>query len=671
MRPAITFFCLLLILPLASPAQVEMAFREKSRDYFSIPYPNDLHRYKDGRVDRRNFPVPEDNPLSVHYRNLSDHADGFGVSEAIFIRFTGPISSAKLPGPEESVKPDSPVFLVNVDRASPAFGERVPVYCYFHTHPRGPLHNLLAVSPFPGFVLRENTTYAAVVMRSLDPSLQRSTVLDDLLSGKNPGGKLGAKAVKIYQPLTDYLGEQKISTADIAAATVYTTGDPTKGLRALMTYIESLTPAKLDTSPEPYRDHPGFYALKSSFTAPQFQTGRGSELAHGGKIKFDRQGQPIVQRPEQVPIRIMIPKGKMPKDGFPLVIYLHGGGNTSDEFLDHIIHSKDNQFTPGEGPARVFAAQGIAGVSSALVKNPERYGRFKTGTRWAELPFYNFFRGDVMVANHWQAAADNAVLLRLMRGLTIDPKLCPQTDASAAADGQIRFNPSFFFGMGFSMGGTILGNWAGVEPGIIASIPAGPSGHWGLLIRNFTWGENLPWFYAWLTGGKKTELMDARWPALSIIQAVLEPCDTIVFGPHVFRRPFPGQPARHVYLAVGDHDYYTKAITQNAIITALGLPLAEPARDDSILPSQRLLGFRQPLSYPISNNVKSEDGRSATAAAFQYQSDSWTHDGHNVDYNLTETKHQYGCFLRTLIDTGRPLIPPPGPEGSPCLPESR
>ena len=185
--------------------------------------------------------------------------------------------------------------------------------------------------------------------------------------------------------------------------------------------------------------------------------------------------------------------GHLPQDG------LRGGhiARVADvDVGDLVVHD-------GEGPARVFAAQGIAGVSSALVKNPERYGRFKTGTRWAELPFYNFFRGDVMVANHWQAAADNAVLLRLMRGLTIDPKLCPQTDASAAADGQIRFNPSFFFGMGFSMGGTILGNWAGVEPGIIASIPAGPSGHWGLLIRNFTWGENLPWFYAWLTGGKK------------------------------------------------------------------------------------------------------------------------------------------------------------------------
>ena len=160
--------------------------------------------------------------------------------------------------------------------------------------------------------------------------------------------------------------------------------------------------------------------------------------------------------------------------------------------------------------------------------------------------------------------------------------------------------------------------------------------------------------------------MDARWPAISIIQAVLEPCDTIVFGPHVFRRPFPGQPARHVYLAVGKNDFYTKTITQNAVIAALGLPLAGPVVDDEILMSQRLLGYDAPQQFPLHANVASEDGRTVTAAALQYQPDTWTNEGHNVNHNLTETKHQYGCFLRTLIDTGMPTIPPPGPEADPC-----
>ena len=137
--------------------KIEMVFAlDGSKDYFAIPYPNDLHRYPDGTVDRHNFPVPWHHPLSVHYRTLSDKMDGFSISESAFFRMTGKISAA-MPGPEDSLKPSASIFLVNIDPASPGYGERVPVYCHFHAHSSGPLNNLLAVSPYPGFVLREKT----------------------------------------------------------------------------------------------------------------------------------------------------------------------------------------------------------------------------------------------------------------------------------------------------------------------------------------------------------------------------------------------------------------------------------------------------------------------------------------------------------------------------------
>lgn len=652
---------------LASQNKIEMVFSLKpADDYFAVPYPNDLHRYADGKVDRRNFPVPSGNPLSTHYRMVADGRDGFALTEAVFFRFSGQIDEARLPEVEQSLKPDSPVFLVNIDRSSPGCGERVPVYCYFHHHRLGPLHNLLAISPFPGFVLREKTIYAGVVMRSLDPRLQIPDTLKQLLSGRNPGGELGARAVAIYQPLARYLRENNIPLEDVAAATVYTTGEPTRGLREIMQWIQARPAKELDSPLKPYREHPAFYALAGSFTAPQFQTGTGSQLFKGGKIIFDQLGNPLVQRYEKIPLKLMVPKGKMPAKGFPLVIYLHGGANGSDEFLDHFIKSKQDQFTPGMGPARTFAEQNIAGVSMGIVKNPERYHGLGAKGRLAELPFYNFFRPDVLAYNHWQASADAAMLLRLMKNLTIEPSLCPETDASASPDKKIHFDPALFFAMGFSMGGTILGVWSGVEPEIIATIPAGASGHWVLLMRNFTQVPAKPFVFAWVTGGRPSEAMDGRWPAISLLQAALEPCDTIIYAPYVFRRPLPGAPPKNVYLAVGKNDYYTKAVTQNAIITALGLQLAGEVIEPEILTIQKLMGFDAPLQYPVAENAKSENGRKVTAVAVQYLPDSWTNEGHNVDYNLTETKHQYGCFLRTLIDTGKAVVPAPGPEGSPC-----
>jgi hypothetical protein len=655
------------VFPLSLSAQIKMVFDfENNKDYFSIPYPNDLHRRDDGTVDRSHYPVPKTNPLSKNYRKIADGMDGFGTTESVFIRFDGVIDNNYLPVFTDTVLKDSPVFLVNIDKSSVGYGERVPVDCYFHSRQKGPLKNLLAMCPYPGFVLRENTVYAAVVMKSLSPDLVPSDYIQSLLEGENSGGYLDEKTVSIYKPFAEYLADQDIPKEEVAAATVYTTGDPTKKLRDIISYIDSLPTSELDAPLKPYRDHPSFYALKSSVTAPQFQTGKGSQLVKGGKVFFEPDGKPIVQRYEKIPIVVMVPKGKMPPGGFPLVIYLHGGSNTSDEFLDHIIKSKDNQFTPGEGPARTFAEQSIAGVSSAIVKNPERYTKLGAHSRLAEMPFYNFFRGDVLTANHWQAGADNTLILKMMMEMEVDPGLCPETDAFASSNGKIKFDKSNLSAMGFSMGGTILGSWSAVEPRLKATIPSGGSGHWGLLIRNFSAVPAKQYFFSWVTNGKKDELMDHRWPTISIIQAALEPCDTITYGPHVARRPFPGHEPKNVYLAVGANDFYTKAITQNALAISLGLPIAGEVREKSIVPAIGLLGYGLPHGYPLQLNIPVEGGEKVTGALLQYEPDTWTNEGHNVNYNLSETKHQYGCFLRTLADDGVAVIPAPGDEGTPC-----
>jgi hypothetical protein len=119
-------------------------------------------------------------------------------------------------------------------------------------------------------------------------------------------------------------------------------------------------------------------------------------------------------------------------------------------------------------------------------------------------------------------------------------------------------------------------------------------------------------------------------------------------------------------MAIGSHDFYTKPITQEAIVTALGLPQAGEILWPSIRLTQELMGFHEPLKYPVADNARSEDGRKVTAAVVQYLPNTQTNEGHWIDFNLTETRHQYSCFLKTLSDTGNAVIPAPGPEGSPC-----
>ena len=86
---------------------------------------------------------------------------------------------------------------------------------------------------------------------------------------------------------------------------------------------------------------------------------------------------------------ISFPKQAMPADGFPLTLYFHGSGGVSRALIDRgpwkpmdqstcAEHDKGDWekvlgcFTTGEGPAWVYAPEGIAMAGTALNTNPER-----------------------------------------------------------------------------------------------------------------------------------------------------------------------------------------------------------------------------------------------------------------------------------------------------------
>src|SRR5690606_23966464 len=86
----------------------------------------------------------------------------------------------------------------------------------------------LAIAPRPGFVLRPNTTYAAVVRTgALDAEgrpLATSPILDRLRT-RAPSGAAEQAADAVYAPLWYTLSQLGVDAADVAGATVFTTGD--------------------------------------------------------------------------------------------------------------------------------------------------------------------------------------------------------------------------------------------------------------------------------------------------------------------------------------------------------------------------------------------------------------------------------------------------------------
>src|SRR5205807_2347771 len=113
--------------------------------------------------------------------------------------------------------------------------------------------------PVPGLALRPDTTYAALVLRRL--SLGQSPALATVLAGRVPGGPLGAALARAFAPLGPTLRDLGIPPEEVAAATVFTTGDPTASLSRQVAAVDALPPLLPRAPLEVCSVYPEFTAL--------------------------------------------------------------------------------------------------------------------------------------------------------------------------------------------------------------------------------------------------------------------------------------------------------------------------------------------------------------------------------------------------------------------------
>ena len=148
-------------------------------DFYALPFPNDLRRHADGKLDLSEFPT--NSVIATTVRDIAQRdLDGFGLNAALYARFSGELDPETVPDPAASMTEDAAVYLVDVDPDSPDRGVRVPVVATFHpegTQTMGP--NRLVVRPYPGFPLADGTTYALVMTERLASSDGGSVKRDD------------------------------------------------------------------------------------------------------------------------------------------------------------------------------------------------------------------------------------------------------------------------------------------------------------------------------------------------------------------------------------------------------------------------------------------------------------------------------------------------------------
>ncbi|HUT55941.1 MAG TPA: hypothetical protein VM658_21295 [bacterium] len=643
--------------------------------FFDLPFPSELRRNPDGSINMDRFPNPAG--LKMVDRTVDAVAHGYGVSTAptIYFRFDGPVDAARLPDRRASLAPGSVIFLIDIDPDSPERGRRFPLDAQFYPkHPRLISHadNLLAIMPVPGFILRENTLYAAGVLRSLGDGQGAPLRSYAEVAAQGTSGALGERARELnetaYNALADAGG---IAPTDLAALTVFRTGDPTARTRQLFDGVKDLPVLEFETPLHRTREYDLYYVLEGVVMMPQFQDGTPPYgKGKGGRIHFDADGKPITQRMAPVPVAFSVPKSAMPAAGFPIMIYIHGTAGVSTQFIDRgevpgegppINGIYRGNFAepkgapPGTGPALIYAQHGIAGVGAAQQHAGERGGLD------AQLWWYNFLSPEALRDNMLQATAEASMLLRLLEKISIDPALCPDTAANGAP---VKFDPELIFGMGQSLGSLILGPWGAVETDLKALIPSGNGAYWTIFMAQ----ENpLDMKHLAQSGrGLTTSLgLDIFNPVITMLGTALAPGDPASYQRRYYVDPFPGRKPKHVWASFGLHDHYFFPWSQNAAILVMGLDFAGAILEPSTKDALDLAGLNQ-LDYPVTLNKQTPQGP-VTAVAVQFD-EKGALDGHHVNFQRDDAKYQYGCFLESLVNGAPTVSAPKNQWNAPCGP---
>ncbi|MFO0588709.1 MAG: hypothetical protein U0441_14260 [Polyangiaceae bacterium] len=655
----------------------------KPESFYDLPYPSDLRLTATGTPDLTGLPFPSTATSVPGLVKTAMEHPGFPVVPVAYFRFSAPIAEMDVTAVIAADKA-SPILLVDVDPDSSERGSLTPVVATTPPTDGWVTDNMLAVAGRPGFVLHPKRKYAFVVMSSLKDAsgaaLSQPAALADLRDGKTPSGALGEKAVALYAPLWETLKTLGVDAAEVAAATVFTTGDVVQENANLATALEQKYSADiqgLQVDPDDGAQHDTYCELVGKITYPQFQKGD-PPFNTEGSFDFSDNGLPAKQRDEDAPITITIPKGEMPANGFPLVLYFHGSGGLSTAVVDRgKWHPESDPSkcpssgldtwngvtgcnTKGEGPAWVVAPFGFAMAGSALPLNPERLPNA------GETAYLNLENLSSMRDNFRQGILEQRLFLNALAKLTIDPAKVAACSGLSLPAGQsvYKFDLQTVYAQGQSMGGMYTNLISATEPRIKASLPTGAGGYWShfILITPLIPGVAGKVGVALLGTTAKLTFLH---PGLNLFQTAAEAVDPMVSMPRLARRPLPNHPVRPIYEPVGKGDSYFPMETYDAMALAYGHKEAGNVVWPTMQEALKLAGLDGVLDYPVVEDVTSEAGGKYTGVIVQYEGDG-VYDPHAIYSQLDDVKYQYGCFFSTFLKTGKAQVLAPKPLGSPC-----
>ena len=652
--------------------------------FYNLPYPSDLRLDANGRPDLSGFPVfTKSLGLVRRLKTIASDRPGFPTTAAGYFRFNQPLAQLDIDQliPAEI---NAPILLIDIGRDSPERGRLFPVVA--STPASDPFYvpdHLLAVSPFPGIVLKPDRQYAYVVRNSLKDvngqALQATDVFAQLRQGRIPAGRMRRKfkADLLYQPLWETLDQLGIDRQSVVVATVFTTGDVVAEMAQLSDQVlERYQPniQSIEFDPTQIISDLGYCKFRAEATLPQFQQGKPPYFFYRrreGLFEFDPTGALTPQRNQTIPLVITLPKTPMPPDGYPLVTYYHGSGGLSTQVVDRgPVRELGRSRLPDRGPADVVARYGYASLGSALPLNPERLPGIASDL-FDNRAYLNPVNLSAYRDTFRQGVIEQRLLIEALGSLRIAPADLQRCEGPTLPVGETHFRlqTESVVALGQSQGAQYAVMMAAVEPKIKAVVPTGSGGFWALLFSSFA-SSDSPEDLQTITRllGKvlqRSEPLDHLYPALRLLQSSWEAAEPMVYMPRIAQRPLPNHPVRSIYQPVGQGDSAFPEVVFNAVALASGVQQAGPIIWPEMQASLALGGFDGIMSYPVSQNLISENGVPYTGVVVQYEGDGLA-DPHTIFSQLDDVKFQYGCFMESVQQAGLTIVPEPRPILLPC-----
>ena len=635
--------------------------------FYDLPYPSDLRLDEAGRPMLDGFPFPRANGIIVPVWEAAARRRGFPAVGAAYFRFEAALAPRD-PRAPIAASPDAPVLIVDVDPSSPERGRLFPAIAdVLEEDPYTPAH-VLVTAPFPGIVLSPNRLYAVVIRRSLGDATGAPLGVPEevatLRGGGSPPGERGVAMRELLAPVWPTLDAIAVPRGDVAAVTAFTTGDVVAEMAELASAVAERHPVEIEglaIDPDDGALHERFCELHGFVRFPQFQRGE-PPFDQDGLFETGADGLPILQREEEAPVTITLPRTPMPSEGYPVAIYFHGSGGLSTQVVDRgRVDAAGGTPARGEGPAHVLAAHGLATVASALPLNPQRLA--DAGSR----EYLNFLNLGAYPDTFRQTTIEQRLLIDAVSRLRLDPAVVEGCAGPTppAGESQLRLDVSRTVALGQSLGAQVVNMAGATDARIGAAVPTGSGGLWSLVVleAELVSGIPLDGVVPALLG--TTARVDSLHPGLQLVQTAFEPADPVVYAARLAQDPLPGHPTRSVFIAAGLDD----PGFSNRIYAAMSLASGTEQAGDVLSPefpeALSLGGLGGLAAYPAAENVVSAAGVPYTGVVAQYESDGIL-DSHHIFAQRDEVKHQYGCFFATYVAGGRAVVPAPAPLGTSC-----